>query len=375
MVLKRNLKNRKESLMKSSIMLLMVFAAINLYAQNASSYFPAVSGYTWNYKIFPLDSANNENQTAAYYRIDSFTVVQTYMGKSANVITSKAGLSPGTPYIPLPDSTFISLEGSDAYTYYKLFNIDSLINLLSSGKGLPNSLPTNETGEWVSYYRFAQPENTPYTILSANTSVIFNNIKLNVNFEIQGIRLPDQDISTDFGKFTCKKFINNNIVNVYLALLPIRVTFFTISDTVWIASNQWILQDIMPSTKIDLGGIGLGTQFIPGSKKILLSQNSTGVNETETKINEFKLYQNFPNPFNPSTIIKYSLSNNSNVTLKVYNILGKEVATLVDKEQNAGKYQIEFNPSLLKTGLSTGVYFYRLSTGTASITKKLIYLK
>jgi len=363
--------------MKNSIkfLIFIFFAGISLYAQDASSYFPAVSGYIWNYKITPLDSANNENQTIAYYRIDSFAVAQNYKGKSANVIVSKASLSPGTPFIPLPDSTFISLEGSDAYTYYKLFNIDSLINLLGSGTGLPNSLPTNETGEWVSYYRFAQAENVPYPILLVDTSIVFNNIPLKVNFEIQGIHLADQNIATEMGEINCKKFVNNNIVKVYLAVLPILVTSFTISDTVWIASNQWIVQDIMPSTKIDLSGIGFGTQFIPGSKKILISQIPTSVNQVETKINGFKLYQNYPNPFNPSTIIKYSISTNSKVTLKVYNILGNEVATLVNKKQSAGDYQIEFEPSRLKSGLSAGVYFYRLNTGTASITKKLIYLK
>ncbi len=257
--------------MKNSIkfLIFIFFAGISLYAQDASSYFPAVSGYIWNYKITPLDSANNENQTIAYYRIDSFAVAQNYKGKSANVIVSKASLSPGTPFIPLPDSTFISLEGSDAYTYYKLFNIDSLINLLGSGTGLPNSLPTNETGEWVSYYRFAQAENVPYPILLVDTSIVFNNIPLKVNFEIQGIHLADQNIATEMGEINCKKFVNNNIVKVYLAVLPILVTSFTISDTVWIASNQWIVQDIMPSTKIDLSGIGFGTQFIPGSKKYL----------------------------------------------------------------------------------------------------------
>jgi hypothetical protein len=361
--------------MKNSIILFMFFASLSLYAQNASYYFPETPGYVWNYKIIPLDSVNNENQTIAYYRIDSFAVVQNYSGKSANVIVSKAGISPGTPFVPLPDSTFISLEGSDAYSYYKLFNLDSLINLLGSGSSLPNSLPTNETGEWVSYYRFAQAENVPYPILSVDTSVIFNSIKLKVNFEILGIRLPDQIVSTESGEFNCTKFINNNIVKVYLAVLPILVTSFTISDTVWIAPDQWILQDIMPSTKINLSGIGLGTQFIPGSKKIILSQNSTGVSEAGNRINKFQLYQNYPNPFNPSTIIKYSISKNSKVILKVYNVLGNEVATLVNKEQNAGSYQIEFNPSLIKTGLGAGVYFYRLITGTASITKKLIYLK
>ncbi len=93
------------------------------------------------------------------------------------------------------------------------------------------------------------------------------------------------------------------------------------------------------------------------------------------RVNDFKLYQNYPNPFNPSTIIKYSIPENSNVSLTIYDLLGNEVTTLINKEQNAGNYEVIFNPSLINDGISTGVYFYTLRTGTATITKKLIYLK
>ena len=88
--------------------------------------------------------------------------------------------------------------------------------------------------------------------------------------------------------------------------------------------------------------------------------------------NQFRLYQNYPNPFNPKTIIKYELPFISNVTLKVFNSLGREVNTLVSKIQNAGKYESEFDGS----GLSSGVYFYTLSIdGINMSTKKFILLK
>ena len=93
---------------------------------------------------------------------------------------------------------------------------------------------------------------------------------------------------------------------------------------------------------------------------------------------EYKLFQNFPNPFNPTTTIKFSIPetalgiNPGKVILKVYDIMGKEVATLMNKMQPAGNYQIEFSAI---DGLASGIYFYTLQAGNFEETKKMILLK
>jgi len=90
---------------------------------------------------------------------------------------------------------------------------------------------------------------------------------------------------------------------------------------------------------------------------------------------KFALSQNFPNPFNPSTMIQYSLEHAAQVSLKVYNMLGFEVATLVNGRQDAGSYTVPFQANTGTFGLSSGVYFYRLEAGSFVSTKKLILMK
>jgi hypothetical protein len=86
---------------------------------------------------------------------------------------------------------------------------------------------------------------------------------------------------------------------------------------------------------------------------------------------EFALLQNFPNPFNPSTTIEYSLEKDVWVTLTVFNLIGVEMTKLVNGPQAAGTYTISFNANAGNEHLSSGVYFYRLEAGTFIATKKL----
>ena len=91
-------------------------------------------------------------------------------------------------------------------------------------------------------------------------------------------------------------------------------------------------------------------------------------------IEDFALMQNYPNPFNPSTVIKYQVAEGSHTTLKVYDVLGREVITLVNEEQTAGEYEVEFLISK-DLSLSSGFYFYQLRAGNFIQTRKMIYLK
>jgi hypothetical protein len=103
--------------------------------------------------------------------------------------------------------------------------------------------------------------------------------------------------------------------------------------------------------------------------------NFTSV-ETENVLKDYFLSQNYPNPFNPSTKIRYQLPVRSFVTLKVYDILGREVAALVNEEKAVGSYEVEFNShSGEGRNLTSGIYFYQFNAGDNTETKKMILLK
>jgi hypothetical protein len=103
-----------------------------------------------------------------------------------------------------------------------------------------------------------------------------------------------------------------------------------------------------------------------------LINTSVGITPSVNNVpDKFELLQNYPNPFNPTTNIKYQIPNNSYVSLKVFDIIGKEITTLVNEKQSPGSYEVSFDGS----NLPSGVYFYKLITGNYSETRKMVLIK
>lgn len=242
------------------------------------------------------------------------------------------------------------------------------------------------------------------------------------------IVVPDTPVATDpinvlQGMFNNWKIAKFNIVDPFLSqievepdTLPANGTsqgLITISpknnsDTLLASGKQIILSNTGAGTLgsvIDLGDgtyeaaitapIAIGSDTISAKvisgtdtvkifwKAIVTYTNPTSINENPVAPNSFYLHQNSPNPFNPTTIIKYSIPNviaspdifgrkqSQFVTLKVYDVLGNEVATLVNKEQEPGVYEILFDAS----ALASGTYFYKLQAGYFIQTKKMVLLR
>jgi len=113
---------------------------------------------------------------------------------------------------------------------------------------------------------------------------------------------------------------------------------------------------------------------VVGSSGAILYTTNGGVTDIQNNNNNFysfNLSQNYPNPFNPITVIKFSISKSNRVTLKIYDILGREIKTLLNEEKTAGNYEIEFNA----TNLNSGLYFYRIFCDGYSDTKKMLLVK
>ena len=128
-------------------------------------------------------------------------------------------------------------------------------------------------------------------------------------------------------------------------------------------SNGVYIEDFIPN--------GLGGLITPNAIVIREVNPSSISGDGDIGEKSFILEQNYPNPFNPSTVISYQLPVTSEVTLKVYNVLGNEVATLVDEYKPAGSYETKFDAS----GLASGIYFYQLKAGTFVQTNKMAYVK
>jgi photosystem II stability/assembly factor-like uncharacterized protein len=142
----------------------------------------------------------------------------------------------------------------------------------------------------------------------------------------------------------------------------------------WTEINNGAMYNNFPSALVFNGklflGLGGGN---PWGVWFCQLPTATSVNDNFAKgsPSNFELEQNYPNPFNPSTTIKYSIPKFGLVTIKIYDILGREVKTLVNEEKNAGNYKFEFNASKL----ASGVYLYRMQAGSFVQAKKLILMK
>ncbi len=208
--------------------------------------------------------------------------------------------------------------------------------------------------------------------------------------------LDDPNVSTsDLSTFeylivTQKKFFWNDhakfdffISSPYTYKLISNDSVFAVySPYYWSAKERFYTN--LNNTKISIGNLGVDNYFRAVSYTIW-EDSSNGyinlfgvkrldpigdVNDKIISVN-FILYQNYPNPFNPKTIIKYELLSRDHVTIKVFDVLGKEVAALVNEEKDAGEYKTVFDG----LNLASGIYVYRLSVGNHHLSRKMILLK
>ncbi len=139
---------------------------------------------------------------------------------------------------------------------------------------------------------------------------------------------------------------------------------YTTSDTPDIAVIEFTIDSSLIDNQLHKGSMWI-VDFLR------FDTLSAIINDLEEWTKTFYLFQNYPNPFNPSTRIKYEIPERRFVTLKVYDVLGIEIASLIKKEKVGGSYEVDFNGS----ELPSGIYFYQLKVGSFIETKKMILMK
>ncbi|RCK74543.1 MAG: Lead, cadmium, zinc and mercury transporting ATPase [Ignavibacteriae bacterium] len=351
--------------MKALIKLFVITFLFNLsFSQNASDYFPTNSGFKWVYKLTPIDTSGMPITGISTTRIDSFSNTLIYQNKNAHIIQSK--IENNLTY----DTNYIHFETTNGWVYTKLFpGIDTITVLDSLGliKFFKNFVG------WNSYYRFAQNTAIEYLIKSKDTSIIINNQTYPIRVKISGQRFTDEQVNLGIGVFNCKKFVIKYSINYLVIILgnTFEIPIIAIPETSWIAPSLWTIKKFTPPVKIDLTIINLGKFFINGLLTELIDYKPLSINLSSQEQYFPEIYQNYPNPFNTSTTIKFDIPVPGSVEIKIYNILGYEVTTLLNQLMQPGQYFINWNVS----NLPSGVYIYKLNFNGFTKIKKMILNK
>lgn len=192
-----------------------------------------------------------------------------------------------------------------------------------------------------------------YTLYAVNN-------KFNLNIYELPPKPPSGTFDIRFGSGRIAENINKSFQTIEMTEVehPIKLRVENLNLRLLDESGKEINENVKPGDEIKINNTTINKLIVTG--KLIP--------------NYYKLEQNYPNPFNPSTTINYSVPASSFVTLKVYDVLGNEISTLVNEEKPSGNYEVEFNVGQT-ISLSSGIYFYKLSAGPFVETKKMILLR
>ncbi len=286
---------------------------------------------------------------------------------SAYVIASYEGLS---------DSTLVTVQVGHGFT-----EVDSLQSL----------------DAWnVSYANVDTPQ-TRVSVSDSISSVGAKSLRIDYRFTFKGISnfvylnrdvelsgVPDSlylDLRADHLNHLVTFTVTDAAGRRYTLTSSIAsdsAKFMTVSAKLSALSSQIVFPVTLNQVGILLGGGSrrsydttyTGTIYID-NLRLSYPGNVTGIREVTGPPSGFGLFQNYPNPFNPTTAISFQLSTPGHVTLRIYDVLGREIATLVNGNESAGIHTVNFDASRLPSG----VYFYRLKAGDFTATKKMLMLK
>lgn len=325
--------------------LALLAGGAELFAQ-AGEFFPATVGYTWTYEttVTGVPSVTETQEFAETTVVD---------GKKACVVQPAGG---GGAL-----QTMYAFEGTDAFVRYSALPspLDTMIGVLPS--------------QWYTMFRFVSTSTPSWTVFRYDTVMTIDGVPVPVRILVTGkMREIAMPVTVPAGMFMTDHIDITSQVGTYLG--PIFIPFVTLVDSFWISPGTWIVK----SVREDVGFTFDSSSFtIPGTRRELLSYGPpVAVDEGSAQSKSFTLEGNYPNPFNPSTVIRYSLPEAAVISLRVFDILGREVAVLADGMEPAGEHETIWN-GLDNGGASvpSGVYYCRLSSRGSTQTTKMVLLR
>jgi hypothetical protein len=285
-------------------------------------------------KIYALVENPNSHQTLSriYIRnladkfVDSLELTKTGLINNSEIWK-------GNYLIPDSEDFYtLELKALDL-TESKSWTTTNISRFTTTGPVMVDSVQVKKIGDLYYARPFVENKSKTTTIKNAKINILCNDPWVN---SVTGANLPDIPPNTTVGSSTWSTIHYND------SLFP---EYFNLNFE--IMSDGW-------------------TYWIDSTKVIV-----TGVEEVPEHPIVFKLEQNYPNPFNPTTCIQYSIASRQFVELKIFNVLGQEIETLINAEKPAGNYQVEFNAA----NLPSGVYFYRIKAGSFNQVMKMLLIK
>ena len=345
---------------------------------------PAGTTVTWRYWFFGVDSTRYFSSVSSFiivglkqkgYTLDTTLAYNWIDADSTYTQVGRFFLRPGAdPFLdPTDDGTAGPIDIGFPFRYfgedvqYAWIGVDGAISLTSSPTDTQH---INSNSSFTSSWNIPYPQLQPYGLPKNIIVPYYRDYHLD-NFTgdpppiYSTIRYKaENDIFIVEWNFKSSHFYSDNDGNFRLMLnktdSSISFIYNTI-DTVQIAKTALVGFQADSSRWFHVCKNGRPSVFIPRPSTVFKFTPSIAVSVKE-QVNvlpaQFKLEQNYPNPFNPSTVIRYQLPVNSWVTLKIYNLLGQEVATLINEYQDAGFKSVEWKPR----DMASGLFFYKLTT-------------
>ncbi len=315
---------------------------------------------------FKLTSTNPSVGT-----IDSLGNFTGRQNGTTNIIAECSGYSDTSVVKVENASGIISFDSLDSLTGWTFTgdNLDSLtVTLVTDQKSAGNA-------SFKIDYKFTYDPQKLYYMVYLNKDIavygIPDSIFLDVKSDGRKHKLYYRFWDTNSGIFRAfgKKYLNDSLAfdNVYAPMTGLTQLSGNYDLTYPLMLKRIEIE--LAAVKVQ-GATTSGTIYVD-NLRLKYPGGVTSVNEEQLSPQYFSLEQNYPNPFNPSTNISFNLAKNGKVNLKIYDILGREVALLIDKELDPGLHSVLFNAK----ALSSGVYFYRLQTDEHTAVKKMILLK